>query len=93
MTNTPYNTLNYLSSYGLDNDGNPSSAQWHDAYNQQKHLFNLSLNYGVSELSSLYLRGHKLFEDDRPVRRSLHPVQAYLGSDEHRTYLRFRTRV
>jgi hypothetical protein len=87
-------SFNYLFSPALNNVGNPSSAQWHDAYKQPEHLVNLSLDYNVFGASDIYLRIHNLIEEHRPVTtfNTGMPNQAYLGSDERRIYLGFRAR-
>lgn len=93
MTGKLHYSLSYLFSSAMDNVGNPSSDQWHDAYKQQEHFVNISLDYGVSEWGNIYLRVHNLLEDDRPVTTfaSDKPYRGYLGSDERRIYLGFRT--
>ena len=92
VTDKFHYSLSYLFSSAMDNVGNPSSEQWHEAYKQSGHLVNLSLRYEV-ETGSFYLRLHNLFEDDRPVMtfNPTRPNQGYLGSDERRIYLGFRT--
>ncbi len=86
-------SLNYLFGSAMDNVGNPSTDKWHYAYKQDEHLVNLSLNYDVYESGNIYLRVHNLFEDDRPVMTfdTPKPYKGFLGSDERRIYLGFRT--
>ena len=86
-------SINYVFSSAMDDVGNPSSDQWHDAYKKSGHRFNLMSGYDVSESGSLYLLVHNLFEDDRPTMtfNSIRPNQGYLGSDERRIYFGYRT--
>lgn len=86
--------VNYVYGSSMENVGNPSPDHWNDAYKQDAHTVNLALSYDVTENSSLTLRAHNLFEDDRPTTtfKPGAPAQGYLGTDERRVYLGYRIR-
>lgn len=65
-----------------------TTTEWHEDYQQSKHLVNAAASYDISEKINIYFKAYNLFQDDFPlVYKSNIPYSAYFGTQQTRIYM------